>query len=309
MINSNAAILITGATSGLGRKSALTLGAAGRTVIVHGRRHEAVDNVVHQISQAGGTALPFIADFNDLEELNNALQGFPNLPLHGVMANAGVISRQPKTLGQSAQGYDMTFAVNVLAHQLIFMKLADKILENGRIVVVTSGVHDPRNQLSRFARVPGPQWVDIEQLAHADKTPPESGLSNGFLRYSTSKLLNIFQARILQEQLSHLDVFALNPGFMADTNLVHEVPFFFRPLLKTLGQIVTPFVKNMRLSSTTAEDVRSLFEDSKWKNKGFAYIDRGEIESPSSTALRDDLAAELWESASEIVKIQLVSKK
>ena len=52
MINPNAAILITGATSGLGRKSALTLGAAGRTVIVHGRRHEAVDNVVHQISKA-----------------------------------------------------------------------------------------------------------------------------------------------------------------------------------------------------------------------------------------------------------------
>ena len=58
----------------------------------------------------------------------------------------------------------------------------------------------------------------------------------------------------------------------------------------------------MRLSSTTAEDVRSLFEDSKWKNKGFAYIDEEKIKSPSSTALRDDLAAELWKSTSEIVK-------
>jgi hypothetical protein len=89
---------------------------------------------------------------------------------------------------------------------------------------------------------------------------------------------------------------------MADTNLVHEVPSLFRPLLKTLGQMVTPFVKNMRLSSTTAEDVCSLFEGSKWKNKGFAYIDGGKIKSPSSTALRDDLSAELWKSASEIVK-------
>ena len=302
MINSNAAVLITGATSGLGRKSAFALGAVGRTVIVHGRRHEAVDNVVHQISKAGGTALPFVANLDDLEELNNALQDFPKLPLHGVMANAGVISRRPKTLGLSAQGYDMTFAVNVLAHQLIFMKLADKILEDGRIVVVTSGVHDPKNQLSRFARVPGPQWVDVHHLAHADEAPPESGLPNGFLRYSISKLLNIFQARILQERHSHIDVFALNPGFMADTNLVHEVPVLFRPLLKTLGQMVTPFVKNMRLSSTTAEDVCSLFEGSKWKNKGFAYIDRGKIKSPSSTALRDDLSAELWESASEIVE-------
>ncbi len=302
MINSNAAVLITGATSGLGKKSAFNLGAAGRTVIVHGRRHEAVDNVVYQISKAGGTALPFVADLNDLEGLNDALEGFPKLPLHGVMANAGVISRQPKTLGLSAQGYDMTFAVNVLAHQLIFMKLADKILEDGRIVVVTSGVHDPKNQLSRFARVPGPQWVDVHHLAHADEAPPESGLSNGFLRYSTSKLFNIFQARILQERHSHIDVFALNPGFMADTNLVHEVPALFRPLLKALGQMVTPFVKNMRLSTTTARDVCSLFEDFKWKNEGFAYIDGGKIDSPSSTALRDDLAIRLWESASEIVK-------
>ena len=48
MINPDAAVLITGATSGLGKECALALGAAGRTVIVHGRRHDAADEVVKQ---------------------------------------------------------------------------------------------------------------------------------------------------------------------------------------------------------------------------------------------------------------------
>ena len=302
MINPDAAVLITGATSGLGKKCAFTLGAAGRTVVVHGRRHDAVDDVVQQIREAGGTALPFIADFNDLKTLDRELQNFPPLPLHGVMANAGVISWRPKNLGLSAQGYDMTFAVNVLAHQLIFMKLSDRVLESGRIIVVTSGVHDPRNRLSRFARIPEPKWVGVQHLTHADEAPPELGLANGFLRYSASKLSNIFQARILQEKFPYFDVFALNPGFMVDTDLIHEIPSILRPLLKSLGYIITPFVRNMRLSTTTAEEVRSLFEDLDWRDKGFAYLDGNSIESPSPNALRDDLAAELWKNASEIVE-------
>ena len=56
MINPDAAVLITGATSGLGKECALALGAAGRTVIVHGRRHDAADEVVKQIRKKGGTA-------------------------------------------------------------------------------------------------------------------------------------------------------------------------------------------------------------------------------------------------------------
>ncbi len=302
MINPDAAVLITGATSGLGKECALALGAAGRTVIVHGRRHDAADEVVKQIRKKGGTALPFVVDFSDLKALDKAFQNFPSLPLHGVMANAGVISRRPKVLGLSAQGYDMTFAVNVLAHQLILMKLSDRVLEGGRIIIVTSGVHDPRNQLSRFARISEPKWVGAQHLAHADEAPPELDLSNGFLRYSASKLSNIFQARILQEKFPHFDVFALNPGFMVDTDLIHEVPSFLRPFLKSLGRIITPFVKSMRLSSTTAKDVRSLLENLDWKNGGFAYLDGNIIESPSPNALRHDLATELWKDASEIVE-------
>ena len=61
MINDQSAVLITGATSGLGRNSAYRLGASGRTVVVHGRRVEAVREVVEEIRSNGGNALPFVA--------------------------------------------------------------------------------------------------------------------------------------------------------------------------------------------------------------------------------------------------------
>lgn len=307
MINDKSAVLITGATSGLGRNSAYLLGASGRTVVVHGRRVEAVHEVVEEIRSNGGNALPFVADLSDLREVDSALADFPDISLHGIMANAGIICRRTETYGLSAQGFDMTFAVNVLGHQLIFLRLAERILKGGRIVVTTSEVHDPKSRLARFSRVPEPKWAGVKNLAYADHAPAEFGLTNGFLRYSTSKLLNIFQARVLQEEFRNIDVFAFNPGFMVDTSIARELPRVLRPVVRIMGKAVSPFFESVRLSTDMANNVRDLFENEKWDHKGFAYVDGGVIGTPSEDALREDWAQELWAGTLELIEKSLGS--
>ncbi len=299
------AVLVTGATGGLGRRIVERLAAASTDVVVGGRRADAVVRVVESIdSRSGGRAHPFVADLADLDDVRRALDTADLPPLRGIVTNAGISTITDAT---SAQGLDLTFAVNVLSHQLILLRLAPGLLPGGRIVVVSSGVHDPDNKLARRARVPTPVWVGARHLADQANAPASARLADGRLRYSTSKLANVLQARGLQRRLrdigSDADVFALDPGLMVDTDLAREYPKPAQWVLRTLGRVATPFVANMRLSTTTAEYVRSMLLDDDWAGRGFAYVDGNQVQPPSDDALRDDYADDLWVTNSELLAV------
>src|SRR4051812_2694713 len=58
--------IVTGAGKNLGRCIALTLAADGASIVVNGRSNRAaVESVAAEIRQAGGNALPFVADVSD----------------------------------------------------------------------------------------------------------------------------------------------------------------------------------------------------------------------------------------------------
>lgn len=301
--NPSAAVLITGATGGLGRICAVRLAATGRPVIVHGRRSEAVDDVVREIEASGGSGQGVLADLSDLVDVRRLLDDLAGIELHGIMANAGITTDE--IANRSAQGFDLTFAVNVLAHQLLLDELSAQILDSGRLVIVSSGVHDPDNKLARRAGIPIPKWSGVEHFAHPEQAPKSENLNSGRQRYANSKLCNILQARSLQCRFTdagqQVDVFALDPGLMVDTDLAREAPAPVRVIFRAVGRLATPFVSNMRLSTTTAEVVVSLFEDTDWNGKGFAYLDGPDVATPSPDAQRDDLAEELWADATALI--------
>ncbi|MEM8708456.1 MAG: SDR family NAD(P)-dependent oxidoreductase [Actinomycetota bacterium] len=297
--NPHGAVLITGATGGLGRRTAEALARSGRPVVVGGRRAALVDEVVASINRTGGgDATPFVADLADLDDLRQALDETPLPPLHGIMANAGISTMEDQ---RSAQGYELTFAVNVLAHQVLLARLAPTVLTGGRILVVSSGVHDPDNRLARLAGIPVPVWIGAPDLARPDEAPASTRHEDGRLRYSTSKLGNILQARGLHDRLAaaghEIDVFALDPGLMVDTDLARELPRPAQVIFRALGRLATPLVANMRRSTTTAAMVQRIFDDVDWAGQGFAYVDGDEIRPPSPDAQRLDLADELWRDA------------
>ncbi|WP_370305537.1 SDR family NAD(P)-dependent oxidoreductase [Sinimarinibacterium flocculans] len=298
-------ILITGATSGLGRRVALELARNGIPVIVAGRRQDAVLQVCASISRLGARATPLVADLASLSTVRSALDDLGNVPLGGIVANAGINTMQD---ARSADGYEITFAVNVLSHQLLICRLAGQLVAGARIVVLSSGVHCPDNKLARRAGIPVPQWAPPHSLAIPDGTPPGSQGANGRQRYSTSKLANVLQARGMQKRLRRagkdIDVFALDPGLMVDTELARELPLPLRAAFRLVGRVMTPFVDNMRLSTTTARHVVSLLAAREWRGRGFSYVDGDQVMSPSADALRDDLMEELWSGCAKLIALR-----
>lgn len=296
-------VLITGATGGLGRKSALALASEGFHVFVGGHRQESVASVIEEITaNTPGTAAPFLADLSDLDQVRAAVGQLGDRTLTAIVANAGISLDRHQ---ESAQGYELTFAVNVLSHHLLFNLLGDRI--ESRVVIISSGVHDPDNKLARRAGVPAPRWFGAKAAALPNQAEADKKIEDTRLRYSNSKLANVLQARELQRRFtladSSVDVFAIDPGLMTDTDFARSYPARVRIPLRVIGTIVTPFVDNMRSSATTSRHIARLVTDEKLSGAGFQYFDGERAQPPSPDAQRDDYAGELWEDANRLIEL------
>jgi hypothetical protein len=65
-------VLVTGATSGVGRETALALGSLGATVLIHGRDEAAGERVVEDLRRLGAADAAFLpADFTSLAAVHD----------------------------------------------------------------------------------------------------------------------------------------------------------------------------------------------------------------------------------------------
>lgn len=144
----------------------------------------------------------------------------------------------------SADGVELTFAVNVLANYLLVRLLWDKLTAPARIVLTGSGTHfgDPRhNRL-----VPGPRWEDPRALATPRRDDAARTVTAGRTAYSTSKLAVIYLTHELAWRLpAGTDVYTFDPGFVPDSGLVRDASPAVRFLARTLlrGLIGTPLTR------------------------------------------------------------------
>jgi NAD(P)-dependent dehydrogenase (short-subunit alcohol dehydrogenase family) len=130
-----ATICITGATDGIGLATAERLLAAGHRVLVHARSAERGQAVVDRLD---GDAVLVTGDLSSLAEVDDlARQIIEHAPLDVLVNNAGVWVRGdvPAT---SVDGFETTFAVNVLAPHLLTTRLADHL--TGRLIWLGSGM-------------------------------------------------------------------------------------------------------------------------------------------------------------------------
>jgi NAD(P)-dependent dehydrogenase (short-subunit alcohol dehydrogenase family) len=133
--------LVTGSTDGLGKEVARQLGALGAFVIVHGRNQERGDEVVNMIRAAGGSAAFHRADLASLDGVGlfaeTILKTYDRLDIlvNNAAAVTGGGERQT-----SADGYELAFAVNYLAHFLLTYRLLPLLEASApsRIVNVSS---------------------------------------------------------------------------------------------------------------------------------------------------------------------------
>ncbi len=134
-------VLITGGTSGIGKETALGLARMDATIVIVGRNREKTERVVDDIRTATGNEKiqHYICDLASLEEVRKLAADFlsEHARLDVLFDNAGGINSKRLL---SKEGYEMTFAVNHLAHFLLTDLLLDVLKKSApsRVVVTSS---------------------------------------------------------------------------------------------------------------------------------------------------------------------------
>jgi 3-oxoacyl-[acyl-carrier protein] reductase len=133
--------LVTGASRGMGRASALALAAAGAQVLVHyGRGAKEADAVVAEIRKAGGRADAIAIDLaaaDGASKLARQARGIVGDRLDILVANAGV-SKTATIEETTVEDFDRLFAVNVRAPFFLVQQLLPILSKGSSIVFLSS---------------------------------------------------------------------------------------------------------------------------------------------------------------------------
>ncbi|XP_071833624.1 retinol dehydrogenase 13-like [Apostichopus japonicus] len=189
--------LITGSTDGIGKHTAHLIAKLGATVLVHGRSPERVQLTQLEVQQQSGNANVhgYVADFASLEGVRQLSRDIHqnHSSLDVLINNAGVLETKRM---ESADGYEMTFAVNVLSPFYLTSLLLD-LLKKGnapRLINVAS--------ISQACR------IDFDDLQF------QMNYGNGVPAYELSKLCNIMFTYMMAEKFQPcgMTVNTLDPG-------------------------------------------------------------------------------------------------
>ncbi|MDQ6605568.1 MAG: SDR family NAD(P)-dependent oxidoreductase, partial [Actinomycetota bacterium] len=149
-------VLVTGASSGIGRATALRLGAAGASVLLVARRAELLEQVRDEIVAAGAEAFVHPCDLADTDQAGRLADAV--LERHGhvdvVVSNAGVsIRRWISESYDRFHDFERTINVNYLGPVRLLLGLIPSMRErrSGHIVnVSTMGVDFPPLRWSAY---------------------------------------------------------------------------------------------------------------------------------------------------------------
>jgi NAD(P)-dependent dehydrogenase (short-subunit alcohol dehydrogenase family) len=200
-----ATILVTGATDGLGKRVAQELAGKGATVLLHGRNSERLEAALEDIRRETGSERlgSCLADLSSLVQVRALAERIlsDQVRLDVLINNAGVIVRERK---ESEDGFELTFAVNYLAHFLLTNLLLPLVRDSApaRVVNVASAGQSP---------------VDFDDVMLERRY-------DGMRAYTQSKLAQIMFTFELAGHLSDsgVSVNALHPASLMDTKMVNE---------------------------------------------------------------------------------------
>ena len=270
--------LVTGATHGIGLATARALAASGATVLVHGRDLARARTVAEDIGyDTGNPQVRFVqADFAQLAQVRRLAQELQaQLPrLDVLINNAGVMAAVHT---RSADGYDLSFAVNHLAPFLLTGLLLDKLKGSApsRVIVVASNAH-------RRAT------LDFGDLMNAR-------VSGSLAAYERSKLANVLFARSLARRLagSGVTVNALHPGLVR-SHLFSNSPRLLRVLLSSVGR---PFMLSPQQGARASVYLAAAPE---LEGQSGGYYHGCRRVAPSLAAQSEACAERLWQESARL---------
>ena len=133
--------LVTGASQGIGRACAIRLARAGASVAVAARNQEKLNEVVNEITAAGGKAASFVIDVAEEEQIKSgckaAITQFGKIDI--LVNNAG-ITRDQLVMRMKRADWDAVLNTNLTSAYLCIQQVIGSMLKQrwGRIINVTS---------------------------------------------------------------------------------------------------------------------------------------------------------------------------
>ena len=204
-------VLVTGATSGLGLRSAEALAAKGARVLLAGRQPAKLSSALEQVRRAASGPAPegVALDLTDLRSVRAAAEEVDGRVdrLDVLMNNAGVMA-VPKAL--TVDGFESQLGTNHLGHVALTAQLLPALLRASapRVVTTSSVAH-------RTGRM---RWDDLQW---------ERGRYSRWAAYGQSKLANLLFAFELDRRAGRagtaLCSVAAHPGYAA-THLQERGP-------------------------------------------------------------------------------------
>lgn len=224
----NKIVLITGATGGIGKQTAISLASMGATVIVTGRNQQNGEEAIKEIKAISKSDLIdlILADISTIAGIKSLVSEFKTKYDHLdiLINNAGLAGKEYKV---TVDGFEANFAVNVVAPFLITTLLMEslKASETARVITLTGG--------------------DLPSKIQLDNLQSEKSF-NGLSTYSQAKMIMMCLMYEYSDRLFNSGV-TMNicyPG-QASTSMTQNVtadmlPFLLRPLFPVFKFLVRP---------------------------------------------------------------------
>ena len=223
-----------------------------------------------------------------LQSVKNFITNYKNSSygkIYSIVCNVGMGELTNRTI----DGFDIIFQSNHLGHFLLVNSLLPLMEENGRIFVVSSDMHDPPKQFH-----PVFEWVGAEKLAKPDEELSKSGI-----RYSYSKLCNIYFTYELIRRIGNkkLLINAFTPGFMHETGLSGGK---IKP--ENIKFVKDNFPERMGDLEKSSQALCDLITMEEFKENGKFYDRSTNYIETSELSHNEKNAKELWDLSESYVK-------
>jgi NAD(P)-dependent dehydrogenase (short-subunit alcohol dehydrogenase family) len=272
-------VVMTGATSGIGEQAALALAGLGARIVLvarDGNRAEATLGKLESAAPRLGHAV-HLADLSSMAETRRVglaiARSEPRVEV--LINNAGAMFADRRV---TAEGLEMTFALNHMAYFLMTAALAERLAAAApaRVVSTASAAHQGMS-------------LDLSDLQSAKGY-------NGWRAYGRSKLANILFTREAARRLGGSGVTAncFHPGVVATR---------FGSASGGWTSRLLPLARTFFISPTAAADTLvHLASSPEVANVTGAYFVKRKAVEPSAAACDDKAAKDLWEASEALAQ-------
>jgi NAD(P)-dependent dehydrogenase (short-subunit alcohol dehydrogenase family) len=218
-------VVITGATSGLGRATALQLAQKGAFVVIVARSNTKANELVESIHKEGGKAQFVITDLSSMKETQQAAESIGKIidRLDVLINNAGAYFSKRK---ETSEGFEANLALNYLSPflltHLLIKQLEQTASEYGEARIIN---------LSSIMHKSPIQWDDLnfKQTTYNSASAYEQSkhLLTSFTYYLSRKLKD-----------SGITVNCIHPGFVKTALAQSDFSFPMNLIVPIVGLLI-----------------------------------------------------------------------